>query len=211
MESRLQKREIMALFYCLILFWTCSEKVNPKEPPIYDLSLAQNGDIIYRLGSGLFSDYFKDFSQRDKKFSHVGIIYKTALNDTLFVIHAEADDFSGIGFVKKEPVSFFLDDVRNWAIYRLKTNDIICQKVSDYAFQYQEKKIPFDTAFDTQDSSAFYCTELVAHCVNNAFQKKVIEPNTVVKNKAYFAIDDTYKIACMESVTSNADISAAKY
>ena len=203
MESRLQKREIIILFYCLILFWTCSEKVNPKEHPIYDLSLAQNGDILYRLGSGFFSDFFKDFSQKDKKFSHVGIIYKTALNDTLFVIHAEADDFSGIGFVKKEPVSVFLDDVKNWAIYRLKTNDIICQKVSDYAFQYQEKKIPFDTAFDTQDSSAFYCTELVAHCVNNAFNEKIINANTVHKNGIYIAIDDTYQMDCMALIIEN--------
>lgn len=204
MESGLQKKEIIILFYCLIPFWACSEKVNPKEQPIYDLSLAQNGDIIYRLGSGLFSDYFKDFSQRDKKFSHVGIIYKTALNDTLFVIHAEADDFSGIGFVKKESASVFLEDVRNWAIYRLKTNEIICQKVSDYAFQFQEKKIPFDTAFDTQDSSAFYCTELVAHCINNAFNKKIIKANTVHKNSIYIAIDDTYQLDCMALIIENA-------
>ena len=203
MEGRLQKKEIIILFYCLTLFWTCSEKVNPKEHPIYDLSLAQNGDIIYRLGSGFFSDFFKDFSQKDKKFSHVGIIYKTALNDTLFVIHAEADDFSGIGFVKKESASVFLNDVRDWAIYRLKTNDIICKKVSDYAFQYQKKKIPFDTAFDTQDSSAFYCTELLAHCINNAFNEKIIKANTVHKNNIYIAIDDTYQLDCMVLIIEN--------
>ena len=210
MESQYKNGQIIRFLYFLFLVSACTDKVNPKEQ-IYNVSLAQNGDIIYRLGNGLFSNFFKDFSKRDKKFSHVGIIYKTENNDTTFVIHAEADDFSGIGYVKKEPVAIFLSDAKDWAIYRFNADKGIQKKISEYAFQYHQKKIPFDTAFEIDDSSAFYCTELVGHCINNALQYKVIKSNTVMKSRAYIATDDTYLIDDMKLIMANSNNVAVKY
>lgn len=195
MESQFKNDKIRQILFYLFFISACSGKSKPKvEQLIRVTSDIQNGDIIYRLGNGLFSDFIKDMSHVEKRFSHVGIIYKAAEQDSAFVIHAEADDYSGIGFVKKEPIDIFLKNVRDWAIYRLTTKEVYQKKISDYAFQYHKMNIPFDTAFDETDSSSFYCSELVKHCVNNALSTELIKAKTVKNDKAFIAIDDTYLI-----------------
>jgi Permuted papain-like amidase enzyme, YaeF/YiiX, C92 family len=203
MESQFKNEKIRRLFYCLIFFSACSEKDNPKKHTMPTVSKIRNGDFIYRLGNGLFSDFIKDMSRFDKRFSHVGIVYKSHLDDSVFVIHAEADDHTGIGLVKKETLAVFLHKVRDWGVFRIKTSEKYRKKIADYAFDYQEKQIPFDTSFDESDSSAFYCTELLKHCINNALNQELVKAKTVKNNKAFIAIDDTYLIDSMELIEQN--------
>ena len=195
MEGQFKNEKIRIGVFCLICVLACRGKyTTEKQQPIYNISDIQDGDIVYRLGNGFFSDFFRDMSHVEKKFSHVGIIHKTMKMDSVFVIHAEADDYSGIGFVKKEPIDIFLKNVRDWAVYRLTTKKEYQKKISDYAFQYHKMNIPFDTAFNETDSSSFYCSELVKHCVNNALSTELIKAKTVKNGKAFIAIDDTYLI-----------------
>ena len=200
MESRFKDGKIIRLFYCLIFFLACSEKDNPKEQTMPTVSKIQNGDFIYRLGNGLFSDFIKDMSRFDKRFSHVGIVYTSNLGDSVFVIHAEADDRTGIGLVKKEPLTVFLHNVRDWGVFRLKTDEMYQKRIAEYAFQYQKLQIPFDSSFEEKDSSAFYCTELVKHCVNNAVNQVLIQAKTIRNGKAFIAIDDTYLIDSVQLI-----------
>lgn len=191
MESRYGRKIGIWWVYCLSIA-ACQSK-NISQEAVYDLSLSQSGDVIYRLGNGLYSNFFKDFSDKDKRYSHVGIIYRTDMTDTVFVIHAEGDDLSGIGGIKKVTATTFLQDTKDWAIYRLKSDDSIRQRVAEQVlFYFKKKDIAFDMAFDTEDSTAFYCSELIAHCINNACNAKVIMPNTTKNNRPYIAIDDTY-------------------
>jgi hypothetical protein len=200
MESQFKNGKIARLFYCLIFFLACSEKDNPKKQTMPTVSKVQNGDFIYRLGNGLFSDFIKDMSRLDKRFSHVGIVYKSNLDDSVFVIHAEADDHTGIGLVKKEPLTVFLHNVRDWGVFRLKTDESYQKRIAEYAFQYQKIQIPFDASFEEKDSSAFYCTELVKHCINNAVNQELIKAKTIRNGKAFIAIDDTYLIDSVQLI-----------
>ena len=203
MESRFKNGKIIRLFYCLIFFLACSEKDNPEKQTMPTVSKIQNGDFIYRLGNGLFSDFIKDMSRFDKRFSHVGIVYTSNLDDSVFVIHAEADDRTGIGLVKKEPLTVFLHNVRDWGVFRLKTDETYQKRIAEYAFQYQKLQIPFDSSFEEKDSSAFYCTELVKHCVNNAVNQTLIQAKTIRNGKAFIAIDDTYLIDNVQLIEQN--------
>lgn len=200
MESRFKNGKIIRLFYCLIFFSACSEKDNPKDQTMPTVAKIQNGDFIYRLGNGLFSDFIKDMSRFDKRFSHVGIVCKSNLDDSVFVIHAEADDRTGIGLVKKEPLTVFLYNVRDWGVFRLKTDETHQKRIAEYAFQYQKLQIPFDASFEEKDSSAFYCTELVKHCINNAVNKALIQAKTIRNGKVFIAIDDTYLIDSVQLI-----------
>lgn len=115
----------------------------------------QDGDIICRLGDRLWSQVFRDTSNTDKRFSHMGII---RINyEKITVIHAEGTTELGRDFVKEQDLEDFLKIARSIGIYR--KNNIEGSLISDKALEYLG--LPFDWSFDIQDESKIYCTELL--------------------------------------------------
>lgn len=184
---------MMALLL-LLTFAACRpdpEAAGPRaEAP--DEAQLQSGDLLYRFGNGLYSTYFRGVSQTDSRFSHVGIAVRLPKQDELYVVHAEADDYTGQGGVRLDRLSDFLKDANDRAAYRLNCADGIRQNIADRALGYQRRAVPFDLAFDAADTTAFYCTELVMHCVNAAIGHPLIQPRTQLNGKHFIAIDDTY-------------------
>lgn len=165
-----------------------SEDVSPSQS---ELSL-KDGDVICRLRTGFFSKHFRERASKDKIYSHIGVV-ETA-SDTTFVIHVEASELTGIGFVKREPIDTFLDGVTTWGIYRTNLPDSVCEKISKTAKVYFDRKTPFDLDFETDDDSKVYCTELVALSINQASDSTLIVPTMKMGDKRCYALDDIYKI-----------------
>jgi hypothetical protein len=157
-----------------------------------DESQMQSGDLLYRFGNGLYSAYFRSVSQTDQRFSHVGIVVRTSVNGPVQVVHAEADDVTGQGGVRMDLLSNFLMEAGDWAVYRLHSEQVVRSAIAERALDYQRRAVPFDLAFDVADTTAFYCTELVQHCVNAALGRPLIQPHTQVDGKPVVAVDDTY-------------------
>jgi len=157
-----------------------------------DESLLQSGDLIYRFGNGLYSAYFRSVSQTDRRFSHVGIAVRTTAGGPLYVVHAEADDYTGQGGVRLDRLTDFLKEAGDRAAYRLNCGEAIRRDIANRALDYRRRAVPFDLAFDAADTTAFYCTELVSHCVNAATGCPLIQPRTQLNGKQFIAIDDTY-------------------
>lgn len=165
--------------------------------------LLENGDIIYRHGNGFFSGYFKNTSQKEQLYSHAGIV--SVSGDSVFVIHSEASEFTGIGGVKKESLQVFLKDISTWGVYRLDTIRDVRDSIVITAFKYLSDNSQFDFDFDSDDDSKIYCTELVALCINKAVHRRLIEANGYLGKKIYFAVDDTYMIPQMRNVIQHHD------
>ena len=111
-------------------------------PPPPDVSriepLLKHGDIILRSGIGLWSDFFRSRNLRDKRFSH-------------------GDDFTGHGTVFADTLANFVGQSTAVGIGRLRVAD-------PESFVRNARKClgrPFDWKFDTEESTAIYCTELV--------------------------------------------------
>lgn len=186
MEIRLQ--------LILILFLTaCNTQNNqiPKKSKIPKETIFENGDIIFRKGNGYLSNFFKNHSKKEKRFSHVGIISKNKYGSFL-VIHAEANEFNGIGYVKKERIEVFLEKVDEWAVYRLKTDTSTILKVLKTAKEINLQKVPFDVKFDSEDTTAFYCTELISHCLKKGFGCELLTKLKTSNEKTYITLDDLY-------------------
>ena len=115
----------------------------------------KNGDIICRLGDRFWSQYFRDISTEDRRYSHMGII--RIHDDRVTVIHAEGTTQSGRDFVKEEPIENFLSKARAIGIYRL--HDADGNQIANLAMEYMG--LPFDWQFDMTDNSRIYCTELL--------------------------------------------------
>ncbi|MCL2043446.1 MAG: hypothetical protein FWG89_04835 [Treponema sp.] len=118
-------------------------------------SLVQDGDIICRLGDRFWSHFFKDISEDDKRFSHMGIVRIN--EDRITVIHSEGDTGHGRDYVHEVPLEEFVKIARAIGVYRIYNMD--GSTISDSAVNFIG--IPFDWQFDMHDSSRIYCTELL--------------------------------------------------
>jgi len=145
------------IFAILLIVYIIMPRGKPVEiiniNPVFEI--VKDGDIICRLGDRLWSRVFRDFSNDDNRFSHIGII--RVYNGQITVIHAEGTTSPGRDFVKEEPLADFLKIARKIGVYRIK--DFDGSKISGLAMEYIG--VPFDWQFDMYDESKLYCTELL--------------------------------------------------
>lgn len=156
--------EIAFLIFLAVGLGSFSDKFaeNSHSQDSFSPLLFQDGDLIFRKGKGFFSDYFSSAGNLKSPYSHVGII-KVA-GGKIFVIHTEANEFTGEGYAKKEPLETFLSDenASTGAIFRLKElSRYAGGKVIDVAEEYVKNRVPFDTEFNLTSEDRLYCTELV--------------------------------------------------
>ena len=162
-----------------------------------------SGDLVCRLGNGFFSSYFKRYASEEEKYSHIGIISKE--NDSLFVYHSEASEFTGIGFVKRELLNSFLKGIETYDFYKLNFNDSINSRIVEQAKQYHCLKAPFDTDFNSSNDEKLYCTELIATSINKTLRDSVIKPTMILNKRKIFSLDDVYlnknvqKLGCVNN------------
>lgn len=168
------------LFLWWLILWLGS--VGCQQPrreirtmPNIDSLQVQSGDVIFRLGSGIISDFFRQFASSQQRYSHSGIII--ADENGCWVVHAEIDETKGINGVYKQPLADFVTDSKNFQIYHLHLPTSKQHALKDYLNRLLATPIPFDTKMNSQDSSQLYCTELVANCLNFLAD----EPNEKVK------------------------------
>lgn len=189
MESKYGNEKIILFFlFCLFLIGCGKKEKNTINPALF--SEVQNGDLICRLGTGFFSNKFKDYSLSEKLYSHVGIV--ELKEDSIFIIHAEASEFTGIGFVKREPISVFLNGINTWGVYRVNASDSIRDLIANGAKEYYQRNTPFDMDFDATNDNKVYCTELVALTINKAFGDTIVRPMLDVGNRKIYGIDNVY-------------------
>lgn len=161
----------------------------------------KSGDIVFRKGSGLWTKYFIDISSREKRFSHVGIVVSNLSN--AIILHADANDFTGIGKVRLEEWDAFFRNASECAIYRYD-GDLSYGRL--FAEKGLEKLgVPFDWSFNMNSTNSLYCTELVRNVIN-----EVVQTNLVGHTKAYgrrvIAIDDIYYKGFKKIFDSEKDI-----
>ena len=126
---------------------------NLLTDELYEIIM--DGDIICILGNRPWSGILRDLSEKERLYSHAGII--RIRDDRVTVIHAEGNTGHGRNYVNEIPLKDFLDSAVNVGIYRAR--EIKGSSISDLSLEYIG--IPFDWGFDMTDPSRLYCTELV--------------------------------------------------
>ena len=159
-------------------------------------SLVEPGDLVFRAGKGRWSSCFRDMSTREKRFSHVGVVATNELG-AVVVVHASADDTTGIGAVTAELLGTFVCDHDDVAVFRVLAEEESRHKIA--AFCIGKIGSRFDARFDLSDSNELYCTELVWLAVNGATGKQLVG-TTIVKGRKIVALDDCYMGSWVEKV-----------
>lgn len=172
----------------LLLFYCCKSPDNSELTiPVEHL---KTGMLVTRMGNGFFSNQFRKIASKEQKFSHLGIL--SIENDTVFVYHAEANELTGIGSVKREEIHRFLNSIKVYEFYEFDYTDSVKNKIINEVHNYYENKTPFDLEFDSFKDDKLYCTELIATSVNNVLNRNEIQPTVFLKNKAIYGLDDIY-------------------
>ena len=163
-----KKLRLLSFFcFCIILLLTVPtivyfkyfsnsgrEVISPSEVRNI-IPYLRNGDIVMRSGIGLWSELFRGYNERDKRFSHVGIVMER--RGKFFVLHAEADDITIRGDVHLIPVEEFIGASSGVGVSRLHTLD--SNFFAEKALEFLGRK--FDWKFNRRESVRLYCTELV--------------------------------------------------
>ena len=148
-----------------------------------------SGDLVFRRDNGVWSSLFINASKRDRRFSHAGIV--VIEGGCVKVIHADANEHTGVGCVRSEDWSGFFSQSLDGALYRFTGDRESGRKIGDEA--RHRLGVPFDTGFDMTQTNKLYCSEFVREAVNSAIGRKVIGFTPTAETGGYVAIDDCYR------------------
>lgn len=152
------------LYITTLLLCSCSTHTPDATIELLK-SHAQEGDLIFRRGTGLVG-HAVTLADSDGMYSHVGIV--AIVNDEYYVVHAvpHEPDFEGdFDRVKCESIDDFIDRYSNanYGLYRLETDSIQRGIAVSHALRLSEKNTPFDHDYDSTDTTKLYCTELIEY------------------------------------------------
>jgi len=147
----------------------------------------KSGDIILRNGKGVVSTWFRNCSLRDPRYSHAGILLFR--KGRWEVAHVQQSDQSGL---KLQSLESFTGEGREWAVYRVKLDESVRQRLILHVVDDHRRGIDFDDNFSLSDGQAMYCTEWVNSVYARAEGATFSFPLTECAGFHYFACDNLY-------------------
>jgi hypothetical protein len=184
---------------CFFLIPSCQTKIkrskNPKFPSGFILQLdsiqktIKEGQIIFRGGNDIESSIIKEFSTKDKLFSHCGIILKQ--ENKLVITHILGGSTNPNGNILSQSVEdfFIYPDNESAGIYDINLNPSELKRLYRYIDTIKKQNISFDLKFNLLDKSKLYCSEFIIDAINYAKNNNKIFPYSIfnLKNTKYFA------------------------
>ncbi|REJ83498.1 MAG: hypothetical protein DWQ44_03645 [Bacteroidetes bacterium] len=149
--------------------------------------LIKTGDVILLEGNSFVSSVFRNFSLREKKYSHAGIAVLEG--QEVFVIHMEAGKGRGI---LKEKLRHYCSEIENrsYAIYRAGLNEQQIQTLLGRIKHYVSIQPMFDLEFNLDTDDKMYCTEFIYKVFNEAAGDPNFITLSSVSGSRYVACDD---------------------
>lgn len=191
-----KQTEIAKIFVITILLCTsfsCNNKRDTTELFFYCTDSIQNGDLILRKSYGMISEIISTRLKDTVDISHCGILIQDSTGN-FNVIHSLSKKVSDYDGMQQCSLQEFWEDSRPETVrvfrFRNSRNYLIAQCANNYLV----KKIPFDNNFDTNDTTAFYCSELPVHIIEKTFRKKIINENSIIKFSTFMNPDNFREI-----------------
>jgi hypothetical protein len=163
---------LFVIINLLYLTGSCSSPANTTDLQLYSTDSIQSGDIILRKGYGLISEMIAKQLNDTIDVSHCGIIVKDK-NHFFFVIHSLSKTVSDEDGVQICSLSSFINDSQIETVKVVRFRNDSNGKIAAKAFYYLKRKIPFDEKFNSNDTTAFYCSEFPIHIINSTFNIKI--------------------------------------
>lgn len=152
----------------------------------------RDGDLILRTGNDYSSDQVKQFSLKDKTYSHGGIAFHDSGN--VYIYHVVPDYFHIKDKVRKEIIDSFCNPVNNlgFGIARYKMDSSEIRVFHDYLDKQYQKKIPFDIVFDLRSDDSMYCSEMIKKGLILATNNRIHLENIKFNDRSKFKVVKQY-------------------
>ncbi len=182
---------LITVYAGLLLLFSCENATTWKREcsgknyvlSSEELSAIQDGDIIMRQGYGIVSTIILKTLKEDVPVSHIGVISQDSAGD-LYVIHSVSQTISDFDGIQIDNLERFISHSRPNSVLitrynRPQNNDNdFGRQISYRARYYLDKKVPFDHSFNFEDSTAFFCSELVWRIFMDLFDDNVFDNYT---------------------------------
>lgn len=152
----------------------------------------QSGDLVLRLGNDLTSFTLSQLNNRNKSFSHCGIV--SIENGNIYIYHAIGGEYNPNQKLKRETPETWFSPKHNIAIGLARFSMDSLQKlalVKQVKSFYKEQK-EFDMQFDLATDDKLYCTEMVYKAILLSTHDSTFLPTTTQFGKHYVGVDDLF-------------------
>ena len=152
----------------------------------------QHADVVLRMGNGVFSQMLAAFNQRNKSWSHAGIVLVE--HGYPFVYHCSGGENDSVPCIRRDSAIRFFSPVYNMgaAVVRYPFSDSVKARLAATVHAYRRSRPVFDTRFDLGTDSALYCTEFVWKTITRAVADTTWLPTTTTGSRHFAGTDDLF-------------------
>lgn len=156
------------------------------------VELLKSGDIIFRDGKSFISQAFKQFSRKDARFSHAGIIH--IQDGDAYVFHCIGGEGSRDNRMRKEKLASFCSssEVNSYSIFRPNLDQSKMDAIDSVAGSFYDKGVEFDDKFDLTENNKMYCTEMIYNVFKTVLKNENFIPLTKVAGLSYVSCDNIF-------------------
>lgn len=142
----------------------------------------REGDLVVRCGNDFTSESLRDFSQKEKIYSHSGIALM--YNGEMLIYSNMAGDINPDEVMRRDDVDSFLTPVNNVAagVYRYDFSPDELNKLKEIVEAHYANKLQFDMNFDLSTNNKMYCAEMIAKSVQQATANRIMIPKSEVND-----------------------------
>lgn len=146
-----------------------------------ELALLKEGDIILRHGYGFVSDMIVETKNDSIGLSHCAILTKDEKGKWM-IIHSVSSTLTPIDGVQSQPLQPFINDSKKNTVvvvrYKHVKNDSDLARIGSRAKYYLKRQVPFDARFDMEDTTKFYCSELLWRVFYDEYKVDIFKPES---------------------------------
>lgn len=142
----------------------------------------KNGDLIERADDDLVSESMRNFSKKDKTFSHCGLAFIE--DGEIYVYNNMAGEENKSEKMMREPYDSFVSPHKKdgFGIFRYSLTDAEIEKLHQVTKESYTKGMLFDKTFDLKTDDKMYCAEMIYKFLNTATMGRVLLPTSKIQN-----------------------------
>ncbi len=156
------------------------------------VGMLASGNIVLRMGRGADSYMLSQFNQKNRNYSHCGIVMIE--NGYPFVYHSIGGEDNPDERLRRDSASFFFSPEHNFAIavvaYDLAATQV--DSLRTVVRRYYDARPLFDLKFDLATDDKLYCAEFVYKALNKAVNDPAYIHTSQMMGYTFAGVDDLY-------------------
>jgi hypothetical protein len=154
------------------------------------IPLLRSGYIVLRSGNGADSYLLSRMNQKDKTYSHCGIVMIE--HGYPFVYHSIGGEDNPDERLRRDSAQYFFSTMHNkgFAVVQYDYDTATIENIRHIVSSYYSRRPRFDLKFDLQTDDKLYCSEFVYKVLNQAIPG-YISPTTCL-GRTFVGIDDLF-------------------